>query len=188
MTVPDRARYRRTNWKSRHDAPRRWGSLLIWLNKEMEWFAPKACHNGRPPVFSGATIQSCLMVHVLFGLPLLRTTGQTASIQSMVRLDWPVPGFSNLSRRQKTMAVQITQHPASGPVNRFVDGTGIKLPGDGNRLTQASRWLPDVLPADPQYLQQSSNRDLFRQREDRRLDPSGSWPSAVRSACGQYDR
>lgn len=36
----------------------------------MMWLAPRAGRNGRPAVFSDAAIQFCLMVKVLFGLPL----------------------------------------------------------------------------------------------------------------------
>ena len=46
------------------------GPLLIWLDKEMTWHAPKAGRNGRPLVFSDAAIQFCLMVKVPFGVPL----------------------------------------------------------------------------------------------------------------------
>lgn len=89
----------------------------------MVWFAPRAGRNGRPPVFSNAAIQFCLMVKILFGLPLRQTTGMVASILSMAGLDWPVPDFSTLSRRQKTIEVQITQRRAPGPLNLLVDST-----------------------------------------------------------------
>lgn len=73
-----------------NDALKRRGSLLVWLDKDMVWFAPKAGHNGRPPVFSDAAIQFCLMVKVLFGLPLRQTTGMVGRILKMAGLDWPV--------------------------------------------------------------------------------------------------
>ena len=54
-----------------------------------------------------------------------------ASIPQMADLDWPVPDFSTLSRRHKTITVQITHRRAPGPLKRLVDSTGIKFPGDG---------------------------------------------------------
>lgn len=87
MTRPDPTRYRTTNWKSYNEALKRRGSLLIWLDKDMTWFAPKVGAKGRPPVFSDAAVQFCLMVKVLFGLPLRQTTGMVASILSMAGLD-----------------------------------------------------------------------------------------------------
>lgn len=136
MTRPDPARYRTTNWASYNAALKRRGSLLIWLDKDMVWLAPKAGRNGRPPVFSDAAIQFCLMVKVLFGLPLRQTTGMVASVLSMAGLDWPVPDFSTLSRRQKTIDMQISNRRAPGPLNLLVDSTGIKFLGDGEWLAR----------------------------------------------------
>ncbi len=102
----------------------------------MVWRAPRAVRNGRPPVFSDGAIQFCLMVKVLFGLPLRQTTGMVASILSMAGLDWPVPDFSTLSRRQKTITVQVPSRRAPGPLNLLVDSTGIKFLGDGEWLAR----------------------------------------------------
>ena len=129
MTRPEPARYRTTNWKSYNDALKQRGSLLIWLDKDLAWLAPRSGRTGRPPVFTDAAIQFCLMVKVLFGLPLRQTTGMVESILSMAGLDWPVPDFSTMSRRQKRITVQISSRRASGPLNLLVDSTGIKFLG-----------------------------------------------------------
>lgn len=70
MTRPEPTRYRTTHWKSYNEALNRRGSLLIWFDKDMTWLAPKTGRNGRLPVFSDAAVQFCLIVKVLFGLPL----------------------------------------------------------------------------------------------------------------------
>ncbi|WP_435170913.1 IS5 family transposase [Falsirhodobacter sp. 1013] len=136
MSKPEAVRYRTTNWKSYNKALRRRGSLLIWLDKDMVWLAHKAGRPGRPPVFSDAAIQFCLMVKVLFSLPLRQIIGMVASIREMARLDWPVPDFFTLSRRQKTLAVQIPHRRRLGPLNLLVDSTGIKFLGDGEWLAR----------------------------------------------------
>ena len=136
MTKPEPARYRTTNWKSYNRALKQRGSLLIWLDKDMAWRGPRTGGNGRPAVFSDAAIQFCLMVKVLFGLPLRQTTGTVESILSMAALDWPVPDFSTLSRRQKRITVQISNRRAPGPLNLLVDSTGIKFLGDGEWLAR----------------------------------------------------
>ena len=97
----------------------------------MMWLAPKAGRPGRPPVFSPAAIQFCLMVKVLFGLPLRQTTGMVGSILQMAGLDWTVPDFSTQSRRQKTITMQMSNRRAPGALNLLVDSTGIKFLGDG---------------------------------------------------------
>lgn len=60
MPKPSPPRYRTTNWSSYNNALRRRGSLLIWVDKEMTWYAPHEGKPGRPPVFSNAAIQFCL--------------------------------------------------------------------------------------------------------------------------------
>jgi hypothetical protein len=114
--APNR-RYRTTNWKSYNDALKRRGSLLVWLDKDMMWLAPKAGRLGRPPVFSPAAMQFCLMVKVPFDLPLRQTTVILGSILQMAGLDWTGPDFSTLSRRQKTITVQMSNCRARGPLN-----------------------------------------------------------------------
>jgi hypothetical protein len=105
--------------------------LLIWLDKEMTWLARPEDSPDRPAVFSDAEIQFCLTIKVLFKLPLRQTTGMVASLLKMAGLDWAVPDYTILCRRQRTLAVQIPYRRADGPLNLLVDSTGIKFLGDG---------------------------------------------------------
>ena len=120
------------------------GSLLIWLDKEMTWLSPPDGSPGRPAVFSDAAIQFCLTIKVLFKLPLRQIEpwerhgserpwrgGMVASLLKMADLDWAIPDYTTLCRRQKTLAVQIPYRRAEGPLNLLVDSTGIKFLGDG---------------------------------------------------------
>ena len=131
MSKPKPARYRTTNWSAYNAALRKRGALLIWLDKEIAWHAPHEGLPGRPPVFSNAAIQFCLSIKVLFKLPLRQTAGMVASLLRLAELDWPVPDYSTLCRRQKTLKVQIPYRRAGGPLNLLVDSTGIKFLGDG---------------------------------------------------------
>jgi hypothetical protein len=69
ISKPPPTRYRTTNWSSYNAALRRRGSLLVWLDREMEWLAPKRGRPGRPETFSDAAIQFCLSIKVLLWLP-----------------------------------------------------------------------------------------------------------------------
>lgn len=131
MSKPVPARYRTTNWSSYTASLRKRGSLLIWLDKDMTWLAPHDGSPGRPAVFSDAAIQFCLTIKVLFKLPLRQTTGMVASLLKMAGLNWVVPDYTTLCRRQKTLAVQIPYRRADGPLNLLIDSTGIKFLGDG---------------------------------------------------------
>lgn len=73
MTRPDAARCRKAYLKFRNAALIRRSSLLIWLGKYMMWLNPSAGRNGRPPLFSNAATQLCLIIKLL--LLLRQTTG-----------------------------------------------------------------------------------------------------------------
>src|SRR4028119_190928 len=108
MSKPPPTRYRTSNWSSYNAALRRRGSLLVWLDREMEWLASPSSRPGRPEIFSDAAIQFCLSIKVLFGLALRQTIGMVGSLLKLAGLEgWPVPDFSTLCRRQKTVSIQI---------------------------------------------------------------------------------
>ena len=97
----------------------------------MVWRAKPTGKRGRQPVYSDAAIQTCLTMKVLFGMALRQTTGFVESLLHLVGLDWAVPDFSTLSRRQKTLAVNIPFRGSQGPLHLLIDSTGIKVEGEG---------------------------------------------------------
>ena len=68
---------------------------------------------------------------VLFGMALRQTTGFVESLLRLSGLDWVVPNFSTLSRRQKTLQVNIPYRGSDGPLHLLIDSTGIKVEGEG---------------------------------------------------------
>lgn len=64
-----------------------------------------------------------------------------ASLLELSGLDWSVPDFSTLSRRQKTLDVSIPYRGANGPLHLLVDSAGIKVEGEGSgpRASMAAR-------------------------------------------------
>ena len=60
---------------------------------------------GRQPDHMDAAIQTCLTIKVLFGMALRQTTGFVESLPGLIGLDWAVPDFSRLSRRQTPLKV-----------------------------------------------------------------------------------
>ena len=130
MSKPAPARYRVTNWSEYNAALRRRGSVLVWLDREMEWLASASGRPGRSETYSDAAIQFCLSIKVLFGLALRQTMGMVESLLRLAGLDWPVPDHSTLCRRQKTVTIQIPYRRSDGPLNLLVDSTGVKIRGD----------------------------------------------------------
>lgn len=97
----------------------------------MVWKPPPTGKRGRQLSFSDAAIQTCLTMKVLFGMPLRQTTGFVESLLRLVGLDWPVPDFSTLCRRQRKLNVAIPYRGGEGPLNLLIDSTGIKAEGEG---------------------------------------------------------
>ncbi len=64
-------------------------------------------------------------------MALRQTTGFVESLLRLIDLDWAVPNFSTLSRRQKTLKVNIPYRGSQGPLHLLVDSTGIKVEGEG---------------------------------------------------------
>lgn len=123
--------YRTKNWPAYNEALKRRGSLTIWFDPEMSWDGAPTGRRGRQQTYSDAAIQTCLSMKVLFGMALRQTTGFVESLLRLVGLDWSVPDFSTLSRRQKTLAVNIPYRGSKGPLHLLIDSTGIKVEGEG---------------------------------------------------------
>ena len=104
---------------------------MIWFDPEMEWRPPPTGRRGPQSSFSEAAIQTCLTMKVLFGMPLRQTTGFVQSLLQLVGLDWTVPDFSTLCRRQRTLNVAIPYRGGKGPLSLLIDSTGIKAEGEG---------------------------------------------------------
>ena len=94
---------------------------------------------------------------VLFGMvdivaPLVRatmstrqTTGFVESLLGLIGLNWTVPDFSTLSRRQKTLAVNIPHRGAKGPLHLLIDiepvsATGSGEPARGIKVEGEGEW------------------------------------------------
>ncbi len=80
----------------------------------MQRLAAPTAKRGRKPVFTAATIQACVTLKALFGLPLRQATGIVANLLDLAGLDWPVLDFSTLCRRQMTLTVRIRYRPRFG--------------------------------------------------------------------------
>jgi hypothetical protein len=131
MSRPTPLAYKTRNWPEYNKALKRRGSLTIWFDPGMAWAALPTGKRGRQPVYTDAAVQTCLTMKVLFGMALRQTTGFVESLLRLVGLDWDVPDFSTLSRRQKTLVVNITHRVSQGPLHLLIDSTGIKVEGEG---------------------------------------------------------
>lgn len=123
--------YRTRNWSDYNAALKKRGSLTIWFDPDMDWTPPPSGKRDRQQSYSDAAIQACLTMKVLFGMALRQTTGFVESLLRRIGLDWSVPDFSTLCRRQKALAVNIPYRGSLGPLHLLIDSTGIKAEGEG---------------------------------------------------------
>jgi hypothetical protein len=131
--------------------------------------------------FCDAAIQFCLSIKILFKLPLRQTCGMVARLLKLAGLDWAVPDYTTLCRRQKTLTVQIPFRRADGPLNRLVPlGTSRRdaLPGSGRRLQYTSlphrhpRARPHSDHPDPKERAGVQRRLIGRTRPQRNPAPT----------------
>jgi Transposase DDE domain len=131
MSRPTPPAFKTRNWPAYNAALKRRGSLTIWFDHAMIWEAAPTGKRGRQSDDSDTAIQTCLTMKVLFGMALTQTTGFVESLLPLIDLDWAVPNFSTLSRRQKTLTVNIPYRGSAGPLHLLIDSTGIKVEGEG---------------------------------------------------------
>ena len=124
-------KYRTRNWAEYNLSLKQRGSLSIWFDPQMAWEAEASGLRGRQQTYSDAAIQACLTLKVLFSLPLRQTTGFVESLLRLVGLDWAVPDFSTLCRRQRTLTVALPYRGSAGPLHLLIDSTGITAEGEG---------------------------------------------------------
>lgn len=129
MSRPIPPAYKTMNWPAYNEALKRRGSLTIWFDPGMSWDAAPTGRRGRQQTYSDTAIQTCLTMKVLFGMALRQTTGFVESLLRLIGLDWAVPDFSTLSRRQKTLKVNIPYRGSAGPLHLLVDNEALSAIG-----------------------------------------------------------
>jgi hypothetical protein len=129
--VRPKTKYKTTNWAAYNAALKARGSLTIWLDRDMQWYSIPSGKRGRQQLFSDAAIQFCLSIKCLFGLALRQSLGLVESLLRLAGLDWRVPDYSTVSRRQKTLRVRLPYRAAAHALDLLVDSTGIKFLGEG---------------------------------------------------------
>lgn len=95
------------------------------------WLAPPSGQRGAPVLYSDWAIQVLLMLKQVFGLPNRSVEGLARSLMCLIGLDLPVPDHTVISRRARTLTVQIERRERSGPIHVVADSTGLKVCGEG---------------------------------------------------------
>jgi hypothetical protein len=113
---------------------------------------------GSSKTYSDLAIQFCLTIKSLYRLGLRQTVGMVESLIKLANLDWDVLDFNTLSRRQKSLVVDIPYRRPEGGLHLLVDSTGIKILGEGEWKTKKHgadyrrQWLKVHLTIDAESL------------------------------------
>jgi Transposase DDE domain len=134
----NKTQYRTRNWKDYNTALIQRGRVTLWINHEVAK-AWKAQSDGLPhkqKVYSDLAIQTVLTLKVLFKLPLRAAQGLAMDLIEIMKLDLPCPNYSTLSRRAKTLKIDLGVRKTEGPIHLLVDSTGVKVAGEGEWKTR----------------------------------------------------
>ena len=132
--------YRTRNWKEYNTALVNRGRVTLWINEEVAK-AWKAQSDGLPhkqKIYSDLAIQTVLTLKILFKLPLRAAQGLAMDLLQMAGFELPCPHYSTLSRRAKTIKVDLGVKKTDEPIHLLVDSTGLKVAGEGEWKTR--KW------------------------------------------------
>ena len=132
--TPQKSKYRIRNWSAYDRALVERGNITFWFEKEAveeKWTPKPTGKRGGQWVYSDWAIQTLLMLKVVFHLPYRALEGFGRSLMKLIGLDMPVPDHTHMSRRARTLEVQIPRHEKNEPLHVVVDSTGLKVFGEG---------------------------------------------------------
>jgi hypothetical protein len=72
----------------------------------------------------------------MFRLALRQNERLIGSILQLLGIDLPVPNFSTISRRARTLGMPAQPCTTGGPIHLLVDSSGLKLSGPGEWLVE----------------------------------------------------
>lgn len=124
--------YRVKNWREYDKALVQRGSLTFWLSDDMEqtWRHTGEKQRGSQFDYSEKAIEIMLTLKEVFHLTNRSTEGFIRSVFAMLGVSLPVPDHSTLSRRGKTLKVNLPKK-SQGSLNLVLDSSGLKIYGEG---------------------------------------------------------
>jgi hypothetical protein len=137
--IPDlirdkKAHYKVKNWSEYNHSLKQRGEITFWFSESAikEWIYKGPHKQGAPKRYSDLAIETILTIRSLFSLPLRNTQGFIQSLVKQMQLNIPVPDYTTICRREKSIKVcsfkNISNHE---PLHVLIDSTGLKVFGEG---------------------------------------------------------
>ncbi len=128
-----KTKYRVSNWAEYDRALVQRGDITLWISTDATdaWKPAPSGRRGGQRKFSDHTIETALMLRLVFKLPLRQAEGFLRSLLSLMGVDLEAPDPTTLSRRSQHLDVDFHLVPANEPIHLIVDSTGLSIIGEG---------------------------------------------------------
>ena len=152
-----KAKYRVTNWPEYDRALVARGNIMLWFDEDFirhHWKPEPTGKRGAPMKYSDQAIQTLLVLKATFNLVYRSLEGFAHSLMALMNLDYEVPDHTQISRRAKTLQIEIPRRARHEPIHVVVDSTGLKIYGEGewkvrkHGTSQRRRWIKVHLATD----------------------------------------
>ncbi|MEX3591859.1 MAG: IS5 family transposase, partial [Burkholderia sp.] len=125
-------RYRGKDWAAYNEGLINRGNVTIWIDEAVLARIPDAIPTrGRLCLYGDTLIQALLNVKTVYRLKLRALQGFTQSLRDPAFLSLPVPNYTRLCPRAKTLDVELPILRDNEPIYLVVDSTGLKVYGEG---------------------------------------------------------
>lgn len=135
--------YRVRNWTEYNKSLVNRGNLTIWISEQalVNWYEMhKSGKRGSWLTYSELAIEACLMVRMMFKLPLRQTEGFVNSLFEMMGLAVSAPDYTTLCRRLSSMKVKLPLRNLGEKLHLCIDSTGVKVYGEGEWKVRTHGW------------------------------------------------
>jgi hypothetical protein len=133
--------YRIRNWTEYDAALKQRGSLTFWVSEEAveQWLeTERTGQRGASRTYSNTAITVMATLKALYRWAGRQIEGFVESVFKLMNITLAVPDHSILSRRMKTLEIDIPVQPTDKARHVVIDSTGVKVYGKGEWKTRYS--------------------------------------------------
>jgi hypothetical protein len=131
--------YRIRNWSEYNASLKQRGSLTFWVSEETleQWLETEETgQRGASRTYSNTAIEVMATLKALYRWAGRQIEGFVESIFKLMHIRLAVPDHSTLSRRMKTLEIDIPVQPTDKARHGVIDSTGVKVYGEGEWKTR----------------------------------------------------
>ena len=128
-----KTKYRVSNWPEYDRALAERGDITLWISEEAisSWKPVPSGLRGGQRKFSDHAIETALTLRLVFDLPLRQAEGFLRSVLFLMGVALEAPDHTTLSRRSRSLNVDLHRVAGDKPIHLIVDSTGLSIVGEG---------------------------------------------------------